>query len=69
MSAADKPFTEARIELAATIDPDDVVRGLNGNDELVLTFICQMLAVSHSSELRENLRARLTDQWDDEEYI
>lgn len=59
---------EANITLIAPIDPADIVRALNGNDESVLQFICQVLALSESSELRERLTERLST-WADEDYL
>lgn len=62
-------LVEARVELSARIDPSDIVTALNNNDDQILTFICQTLALAHSSDLRERLKERLTDGWSDEEYV
>jgi hypothetical protein len=59
------PKTEAAVELYAAIDADDVVKGLNNNDELILAFIVETLEVADSLELRERLAERL-NSWDEE---
>lgn len=63
-----KALLEANVPLVARIDPADIVQAMD-NDELVLQFVCQMLALSHSSELRDRLKERLSDEWSDEEYV
>lgn len=62
-------FFEAKVSLNALIDPSDILNGLNDNDESVLGFICQLLALSSSVELRDNLINRLTNNWEDSDYI
>lgn len=62
-------FFEAKVSLNALIDPSDILNGLNDNDESVLGFICQLLALSGSVELRDNLINRLTNNWEDSDYI
>ena len=66
------------------IDARDVVSGLNDNDESILQFICQVIACTHSLELREQLLTRLgvflctpeseeltydPNVWDDDEFL
>lgn len=74
---------QSTVALEASIDAKDIVRGLNDNDEQVLTFICQMVALADSIELRERLIERLgvnvigpngeaqynAALWSDEEYL
>lgn len=57
------------VEVPVGFDAKDVVNNLNNNDEMILTFICQILALSESVELRESLKERLTDNWEDSEYV
>lgn len=54
-------IVEAPVHVSVTVhvDPHDVYLGLNSNDEATLNYICQMIAVTHSSDLREELLARL----------
>jgi hypothetical protein len=58
-------MTEAEVELAAKIDANDIVKGLNNNDELILAFIVEMLFEADSSELRARLVERVS-AWDEE---
>ena len=57
--------TEAAVELRAVIDADDIVKGLNNNDELILAFIIEMLFEAGSSELRARVIERVS-AWDEE---
>jgi hypothetical protein len=57
--------TEAAVELLANIDADDIVKGLNNNDELILAFIIEVLFEADSSELRARVVERVT-AWDEE---
>lgn len=52
----------SKVELVATIDADDVVRGLKNNDDAVLTFIIQMLDCAGSSELEAELIGRIQER-------
>ncbi len=58
-------MTEAKVELMASIDADDIVKGLNNNDELILAFIVEMLFEADSSELRARVIERVS-AWDEE---
>jgi len=57
--------TEASVELVANIDADDIIKGLNNNDELILAFIVELLFEADSSELRARVIERVT-AWDEE---
>ncbi len=57
--------TVANIEFIVPVDGHDIVLGLNNNDELILSFIIDMLERADSSELRERLADRLKT-WDEE---
>lgn len=52
---------EATVSFSGSVDvaAEDVISALNGNDELVLGFICQLLALSHSEDLRLRLAEAL----------
>lgn len=50
---------QASVDLIASIDAEDIVKGLGNNDEAMLAFILQMLEKADSSELRERLAERL----------
>lgn len=63
MSEERPSLLEARVDLSAHIDAGDIVRGLENNDESLLTFILQILDMAESSDLRERLAERLTS-WD-----
>ncbi len=65
-----KALVEADITLnvGVAVSAEDVVLGLDKNDESILRFICETIALSHSVELRERLQERLAD-WNDEEYL
>lgn len=52
--------TVAEILVPVRFDADDVVRALGNNDELILTFVLEMLHHAGSSELIERLIERLT---------
>lgn len=56
---SDKELVSASVSRLVHIDPDDVVTGLEQNDELILKFICQVIALAESSELRERLLEQL----------
>ncbi len=58
MSTSDP--TASQVEFNIQVDPGDIVSGLNDNDELILTFIVEMLEAAGSSELIERLVDRLT---------
>lgn len=74
---------ESAVSVALTVhvDPLDVSRGLDGNDEKILGFVCQLIAHTHSSDLRDQLLARLgvfidaegvryePNTWDDDEFL
>jgi hypothetical protein len=77
-------LTESPIRVSVTVhaDPSDIVDGLNGNDEATLNFICQIIALSHSSDLRLELLERLgidlksghvarydERHWQDDDYL
>lgn len=47
--------TISKVEQVASIDGDDIVKGLNNNDELILSFIADMLESAGSSELEGEL--------------
>lgn len=72
---ADKSLIESKVPFEIRIDASDIVSGLEGNDELILQFICQVIALAHSSELRQQLADRLgativdDATWQDEEYV
>lgn len=53
--------TEAPVHITVTVhvNPQDVYDGLNSNDEATLNFVCQLVALTHSSDLREQLLQRL----------
>lgn len=55
-------LVQSKVELVASIDADDVVRGLGQNDELILAFLLDVLDQAGSSELEERLRDRLKDR-------
>lgn len=52
---------EAPVHVSVTVhvNPHDVYLGLNSNDEATLNYICQLLALAHSVDLRERLLQRL----------
>lgn len=50
------------VDLTARIDPDDVVRGLNNNDGLILQFVLEMLDEAGSSELELDLLGRIQER-------
>jgi len=54
-----------QLEVTAHLDPDDVVRGLDNDDEKVLAFVTAMLRASGSAALRGRLSACLAD-WPEE---
>ena len=54
--------TISNVDLSATIDADDVVRGLGNNDENILTFVLQMLDHAGSSDLEEELLLRIKER-------
>jgi len=47
------------VSVTVHVDPVDVVRGLDNNDDRILTFICQLIALAGSHELRHHLLQRL----------
>lgn len=63
-----KELVVSKIRLVASIDPEDVVNGLNNNDESLLAFICQMIALSQSSYLRERL-TEVLGAWSEEDWV
>ena len=58
----DKLPTISEVSLVATIAPDDIVVGLNNNDESILAFITEMLDLAESSELEDRLAERLKER-------
>lgn len=73
-------IVEAPVHVSVTVhvDPHDVYLGLNSNDEAALNYICQLIAVAHSSDLREQLLLRLGHSdgapydpkcWQDDDYL
>lgn len=54
--------TISHVDLSARIDADDIVRGLNNNDESILTFILQMLDHAESSDLESELVLRVKER-------
>lgn len=54
--------TISKVELVATIDADDIVRGLRNNDESIMTFMLQMLDCAGSSELEVSLISRIQER-------
>lgn len=53
---------EAKVDLVAAIDANDIARALGQNDELIFTFIIDLLDEAGSSDLEEMLRDRLKDR-------
>jgi hypothetical protein len=77
-------IVESPVHVSVTVhvDPHDVYLGLNSNDEATLNYICQLIAVAHSSDLREQLLSRLGIErkdgqlarynerhWQDDDYL
>jgi hypothetical protein len=56
---------QSKIDIVTHIDADDIVAGMNDNDDSVLMFITQMLIAVDSIDLRERLSERLKN-WDEE---
>lgn len=56
-------YEDREEEVLASINADDIIRSLNGNDESILAFITEMLVEADSIEIRERLMDRLSD-WD-----
>ena len=56
------------LEVTASIDPDDVVRGLENNDDGILLFITQLLEHADSVDLREQL-AKALSTWDEDRRV
>lgn len=50
--------------VSAVIDGEDVVNGLDNNDENILAFIVEMLLAAESVELVNRLQARLIEWWE-----
>ena len=47
------------LDVLVSVEPADVLRGLENDDERILSFVCQLLALAESVELRERLLERL----------
>ncbi len=62
MSLSESPL---HVSVTVHVNPEDIVSGLNGNDDAVLQFICQLVALCHSSDLREDLLHRLGLDFED----
>lgn len=54
-------IAEAPVHVTVTVhvNPQDVYDGLNSNDEATLNYVCQLVALTHSSDLRWQLLSRL----------
>jgi hypothetical protein len=52
----------ASVELSAQIDANDIVRGLNRNDDSIFMFIVEMLNETDSVELEERLLETVRDR-------
>jgi hypothetical protein len=61
MSNTNEP-TVSIVDLSARIDAEDIVKGLNNNDDLILMFIVQMLDHAGSSELEGELINRVKER-------
>jgi hypothetical protein len=56
--------TLSEVAIVAQIDPDDIYRGLNGNDEAIIAFVVELILASESSEVVDRLRERLIGWWE-----
>lgn len=63
------------VTVTINVEPIDVVRGLDHDDSKIITFVCQVLALAGSLELRQQLAERLgaigmrPEAWDDDEFL
>lgn len=69
------------VDMTVGIEPSDIARALDGNDDRILSFVCQLIAYTRSANLREQLLGRLGvfidaegvqyehKTWDDDEFL